>query len=154
MLRLSNGWREGGNPEEKFIMPRTNVHVIGRGRPRIVGMGERYAQEPLVTRDSVWGPLFLCQQTPASKQPKPSKSNPQKPASEPRVMMAVHPTSSQPATSSIPASAVLPLTASPPSNFNTDAAYYLLRRTGKHYHFSISCLRSMPDSTTTSAGDS
>src|SRR5256714_8466395 len=58
----------------------------------------------------------------ASNQPKSSKSKPQKPTDEPMVMMAIHPTSSAPATSS---SLAVPPVASPPSNFNTDAAYEL-----------------------------
>jgi len=57
-----------------------------------------------------------------SKQLKPSKSKPQKPTDEPIVMMAIHPTSSAPTTSS---SIAVPPAASPPSNFNTDAAYEL-----------------------------
>src|SRR5207248_11497840 len=56
----------------------------------------------------------------ASNQP---KSKPQKPTDEPMVMMAIHPTSSAPATS--PSITIPPAVASPPSNLNTDAAYEL-----------------------------
>ena len=54
-----------------------------------------------------------------SSQQKSSKSKPQKPVDEPMVMMAIHPTSSQ--SNTAPALAG----ASPPSSFNTDAAYEL-----------------------------